>query len=170
MRMTRVALLLLWVGSSGCTGSKPGPDAGTTPTATAEPPQPTATAPEPTSTAVEPTTTTVPTMTAAPSGPNTDVVGNWVSASCGKRTYAREISLGKDGNFGARDLVSPCPPKAMCVWSGIVERSGKWAMKESTVLLTVEKGADAKQGQPLSSQLPFNGGVLSEDGCAYQRK
>jgi hypothetical protein len=111
---------------------------------------------------------------AAPTAPANDTsapAGDWVSASCGQRTYAREISLGKDGSFSARDLVSPCPPDKQCVWSGIVDRSGKWAMKESTVILTVEKGADGKAGQPFPSQIPFTNGALVEDGgCTYQKK
>jgi len=88
-----------------------------------------------------------------------------------QRTYAREISLAKDGSFTARDLVSPCPAGKVCVWSGIVDRSGKWAMKESSVILTVEKGADNKAGQAFPAQIPFTNGALTEDGgCAYQKK
>lgn len=109
--------------------------------------------------------------TATPTNDATALVGHWESASCGERTYEREISLAQDGSFTAADLVSPCPPDKKCVWSGIVQRSGKWEMKESTLILTVEKGADGKAGQPFPAQIPFTNGVLTEDGgCIYQKK
>ena len=156
-------VFLVW-GCSACAGTKP---ADREPVQEQDPgdwpkPSPTATG--------EPTTQ----PSAPPATPANDAsapVGDWVSASCGQRTYAREISLAKDGSFVARDLVSPCPPGKMCVWSGIVDRSGKWAMKESTVILTIEKGADSKQGQPFPAQIPFTNGALVEDGgCTYQKK
>src|SRR5687767_8198684 len=126
---------------SACTGNGPratDPDGGQ-PTATATvdvQPQPTA------------PTTAAP--TAAPGA--ADPAGSWSSASCGKRTYVRELTLAGDGTFSARDLVSPCPPNAKCVWSGIVDRSGKWKLDGSKVLLTVEKGTEAKAGESLPSE------------------
>ncbi len=148
---------------SACTGNGPratDPDGGQ-PTATATvdvPPQPTT------------PTTSAPTAAPTAASGAADPAGSWSSASCGKRTYVRELTLTGDGTFSARDLVSPCPPNAKCVWSGIVDRSGKWKLDGAKVLLTVEKGTEAKAGEALPSELAFEGGVLSESGCAYQKK
>lgn len=160
LRVLWVGVALLGWGCSACAGSKPKDQE-----------------PDPVHDPVEVTPPQVPATSAPttePSAPPSDAsapVGTWVSASCGQRTYPREITLAKDGSFTAADLVSPCPPDKKCVWSGIVDRSGTWAMKESTVILTVEKGADSKAGQAFPAQIPFTNGVLTEDGgCAYQKK
>ncbi|NUO49511.1 MAG: hypothetical protein HOV80_11710 [Polyangiaceae bacterium] len=159
-RVLWVGVALLGWGCSACAGNKPkdqGPVQDRDPVDVTPPDLPATSAP-----------------TTQPSAPPNDAsapVGTWVSASCGQRTYPREITLAKDGSFTARDLVSPCPPDKMCVWSGIVNREGKWAMKESTVIFTVGTGADNKAGQAFPAQIPFTNGVLTEDGgCAYQKK
>ncbi|HTJ81103.1 MAG TPA: hypothetical protein VL400_05245, partial [Polyangiaceae bacterium] len=95
--------------------------------------------------------------------------------SCGsKRTYAREITFADGGTWTARDLVSPCPKDAKCVWSGIVERKGTSKLEGTTVTLTAEAGTDRQAGAPFPTTMKLDGGVLSEpsdDGgiCKYKR-
>ena len=76
--------------------------------------------------------------------------------------------------LSAQDLVSPCPPGARCVWSGILARAGTFSLAGSTVTLTVTEGADSKPGSPLPATMTFTGGALSESAggatCAYQRR
>lgn len=99
------------------------------------------------------------------------VAGDYTSPSCGKRTYPRELSLGADGHFTASDLVSPCPPKAVCVWSGIVVRQGTYTTNGSSVTLVPEGGPTGQPGEPLATDLAFDHGVPVEDPdhahCVY---
>lgn len=158
MRALSIALAALALAATaGCDTPKPAvstPSSGSTtgsPTATTPPPTPsttpTTTAPSATTTpTVAPTTT--PTATPA-TGQELQWVGAWRSASCGDRKYARQLSLNADKTFRAEDLVSPCPPKATCVWSGIVFWSGKWASNDKGILLTKTQG-----GQGPGSSVP----------------
>src|SRR5688572_27968113 len=78
----------------------------------------------------------------APAPPGTapapDLVGAWSSASCAERGYERRIELRPDGTFSAEDLVSPCPPGARCMWSGIVSCRGRWKNERVAIALTAE--------------------------------
>lgn len=125
-----------------------------------------------------PVASTTPTAgpTATPStsssGPSTaSVAGDYTSPSCGKRTYARELSLGADGHFTASDLVSPCPPKAVCVWSGIVVRQGTYSTNGASITLVPEGGASGQPGEPLATELALDHGAPVEDPdhshCVY---
>jgi len=99
----------------------------------------------------EPATTT--TATAAPAtNPEGTHVGSWLSPSCGERTYGRQLHLAADGTFQAQDLVSPCPPKVACVWSGIIHRQGTYTLADGKIVLT-EKGEAGPQGKPLPATL-----------------
>jgi hypothetical protein len=144
------------VASVACTASAPPAEDGTKSSSTGGAPVP------------EPTTSAAP--TASPSSP----VGAWSSPSCGDRKYARELSIAEGGTFTARDLVSPCPPGAACVWSGIVERSGKWVADGSRLTFTVESGADAKPGVPFVTELEIGAEVLVESvsgqRCEYRKR
>ena len=121
---------------------------------------------------VEPTPGSTSSVTIDPAPP--PIPTQVASASCDKRTYAREITFGKDGKLSAQYLVSPCPPGARCVWSGILARAGTFSLAGSTVTLTVTEGADSKPGSPLPATMTFTGGALSESAggatCAYQRR
>ena len=79
-----------------------------------------------------------------------DLTGTWQSASCGARTYTRRLILHDSGSFEAFDLVSPCPPGAVCVWSGIIRWGGTWKLEPGRVVLSVE----AKDGAPLPEHRP----------------
>lgn len=97
--------------------------------------------------------------------------GTWTSASCGGRTYAREITLATDKTFVARDLVAPCPPKVACVWSGIVERKGTWTLDGTKLTLTTDPNVKEKTpGSPLERSLSFDAGIVREGDCAYSRR
>lgn len=107
-----------------------------------------------------------PVVTAAPPTPT----GRWVSPSCGARTYPRELELFADGRFVSRDLVSPCPPGVSCVWSGVVERSGRFTVAGARLALVVEKGEAARGGQALPDSLGLDGGAPVEGAtCVYGR-
>lgn len=82
------------------------------------------------------------------------VSGAWVSPSCGARTYTRRIDLAIDETFQSTDLVSPCPPNVVCVWSGVVNRKGTFVVGKGTIELTVkDDGGGAGMGQPLPRSL-----------------
>lgn len=122
MMHVRCSSLILVVGFVACVPSTSSPTATATATATASP---TATA-------------NAPPM----------LEGTWESAACGERKYARTITFEKAGAFHADDLVSPCPKGVTCVWSGIVSRSGKYAVAGTTVTLSVEGAPSA--GPPVA--------------------
>ena len=98
-------------------------------------------------------------------------LGRFHSAACGSRNYARELEFRPDGTFSAKDLMSPCPLGANCVWSGIMERSGTFAVRDATITLTVTKGGELGGAQPLPQTLTFERGNLVEaianSTCAY---
>lgn len=132
----------------------------------------------PTTTMAPATEPTIAAPTAAPSATapaaGGKLTGTWSSAACGDaRKYAREITFHADGRFDATDLVSPCPPDARCVWSGLLNRSGTYATSGSTVKLTTGPASN-KAGAPFPEDLAFEGGVVSENAasarCAYVRR
>lgn len=75
-----------------------------------------------------------------------EVAGTWSSASCGARTYAREMVLLDGGTYVRVDLVSPCPPGAKCVWSGILSYRGSWAFDGTAIALSGEEQVGATGG------------------------
>ncbi len=115
-----------------------------------------------------------PASAPSPAAPATgSLAGSWSSPSCGARTYERILVLTDGGAFTATDRVSPCPPGARCVWSGIITREGTWTSADGRLALTVTsegKGA----GKPLPASLLVEGDSLAEeDGsarCAYTRR
>lgn len=103
-----------------------------------------------------------------------DLAGSWSSAGCGGRAYERRIELRADGTFSAEDLVSPCPPGARCVWSGVVVRRGTWKMQKAAIALTAEPVTGPAPGAPFPTELAIDAGAPVEMGsagarCAYQR-
>lgn len=113
--------------------------------------------------------TAVPAPSAGIATAGASVVGSWRSPSCGARSYPRELELLEGGRFTARDLVSPCPAGVSCMWSGIVERSGRFSVDGARLGLVVENGAAARGGQPLPESLAIEGGAPAELGCVYVR-
>lgn len=135
--------------TAACSPPATSPDGGGTPSTTTAP---ATTAPA--TAASPPATTTSPATIAAP-GTGTSppsILGAWVSPSCGERTYPRHIEFASDGTFHSEDLVSPCPPNVVCVWSGIVHRKGTYTLAAGKITLTVE-GAPGAQGKPLPDTL-----------------
>ena len=155
MRPAAAAVLTLVL---GCSSSPP---TGGGVTASAPPPTPGASVPSP----APPTSGT--------SGDPASLVGLWTSPRCGERSYERRLDLIAGGRFVAHDRVSPCPPGAQCVWSGIVSREGSWSVAGHTMTLTVEKDGKGPKASALPAQLDVAGGALSEgpgEGCAYTRR
>ncbi len=126
-----------------------------------------------TSAPVETQATSAPTSSGAPSAAPMSLAGAWVSDSCGERKYPRHLTFQEGGTFSSRDLVSPCPPGAACVWSGIVDRSGSFKLEGTRVTLAVE-GPDPAQGAPLATSLELGPDSLVEPSsgqpCAYRRR
>lgn len=106
-----------------------------------------------------PNDTAVPSDTAPPTEPGpkepTPALdgATWTSASCGERTYPRTIAFATDGTFLARDLVSPCPEGAQCVWSGIVERKGTYTATADRIALVQEGNEPAPAAKALPAEL-----------------
>lgn len=156
---TRKLFVVVLVGTVGCAGAQ-GEGIQTEPSGAATVTLPSASA---SSSASAPT-----------SDPGANLAGTWQSPSCGARKYARELTLGSDGTFSARDLVSPCPKDASCVWSGIVERKGTYTSSASWLTLTVSD-AGKPAGEPLPARIldHASDATLIEDpdhaNCVYTK-
>lgn len=103
-----------------------------------------------------------------------NVVGGWSSPSCGARTYTRTITLNEGGSFSAQDLVSPCPPGAQCIWSGIVDTTGSYSIQGTTIQLAPKPSAGRSAPQPFPTTLAIDPATQAiaevlPDGtrCAY---
>ena len=75
-----------------------------------------------------------------------DLARTWRSESCGDRTYAREMVLLDGGTYVRVDLVSPCPPGARCVWSGILTYRGSWSFDGTAIAISGEQQVGATGG------------------------
>lgn len=106
---------------------------------------------------------------AQPSEPRSTLLGSWVSPSCGERKYERQLSFEAGNRFASLELISPCPPGARCVWSGIVQRLGSYEQKGTRVALVVDAPVDS-HGQPLPEAVEFDGRVVERapDGSACE--
>lgn len=94
-------------------------------------------------------------------------LGDWTGAACGGRGYARNLRFEEDGTYAGVDLVSPCPPGASCVWSGLVGFTGVWK-QEGEKLHLREIGGGADQGAAHPTEVTANeAGQLVENGCIY---
>lgn len=117
-----------------------------------------------------------PVKTAEIAVPKGSWVGGWQSSECGERKYPRRLDLADDGTFIMMDLISPCPPGAKCVWSGVAARKGTWSASGNRSLLTYEPAGSATgngKGQPAPTELTWdrdkNVPVEGHD-CAYERR
>ena len=108
----------------------------------------------------------------------TELAGTWSSASCGARTYAREVILLDGGTFVRLDLVSPCPPDAKCVWAGIIGYRGDWTHDGTAIALSGEQrlgsgGGDAAGPGPrklvVQADPPRLLNPLASGTCEYER-
>lgn len=122
-----------------------------------------------------PTETAPPTATATTPAPTVDITGTWKSPACGTRKYERQITFAADGTFSATDLVSPCPPNVRCIWSGIVNRSGKYTSAGDTITFTSVEPQNTR-GAPFPASLTIDPAThapveRADDGssCVYQR-
>ncbi len=156
MRIVCIALVLV----SACNHSGESPQ--TQPTVSVAPPAPTASA--------------KPTPPVPASGPG---LGTWVGAPCAGRSYERVVTLGPENAIEITDRVSPCPPGAQCIWSGLVVRSGTFTVespsalgKPSRLVLAIEEAESAK-AQPLPQYFLWwdSRGELTEadESCGYVR-
>ncbi|WP_437817869.1 hypothetical protein [Sorangium sp. So ce1078] len=193
MRTAILPLVALLTSLAACTVNSPrepapeppppsSPAQPSEPPATATPAPQAPTTQEPTAqepTAQEPTTqaptTTAPTAAPGPGGDDA-LLGTWRSAACGPRKYERVLSFAKGGSFTAEDRVSPCPPKAACIWSGIIQRKGAFKRSGDTLSLSVADASTGPGGQPFPTTLTVDAatGAPAEAGeggkaCLYKR-
>lgn len=94
-----------------------------------------------------------------PADGRADPVGSWENGSCGEREYNRRVNFLSSGNFTAIDAVAPCPPKAQCVWSGIIRWSGAWTLEGDVIHLEIKPIEDEK----LPETMPTEFVVLGRD-------
>ncbi len=174
MRPWLVALCLL--ASCNRNGAGPNPD----PVPTVTTPAPTAT---PTGAPTETGSPTAPPPASSPppvKGARGPGAGAYASAPCPGRTYERVVNLGQDGAVEIADRVAPCPPKAKCVWSGIVVRSGTYSVegpsalgKPFRVVLNIQAASNPKANALPSHLLWWESrGALTEpdESCSYTRR
>lgn len=83
-----------------------------------------------------------------------ELTGAWGSPSSSERGHPREIRFDASGTYRMDDLVSPCPPKVVCVWSGITHTGGTYRIEGDTVLLTYAEGGTVTG--PLPQELSFD--------------
>jgi hypothetical protein len=176
-RWILVALLPLACNRAG--GTEPAPAAVVTAT--------TASAARGSAPTAAPTASAASAPTAAPSGQPEPVLetpspgaGTYVSAACTGRSYERVVTLGADGSVEIVDRVSPCPPGAKCVWSGIVVRTGTFSVQSHDELgkpfrvSLVLGGVQDPKANALPSHLLWweSRGVLTEPdaSCSYRRQ
>ena len=96
---------------------------------------------------------------ACPAG---DLLGTWTSGAGEGGAFERHYRFVADGTFTVEDLVAPCPPDVVCVWSGIVTNRGSWTETDGAVAL--------KYQLPLSSvDRQWFASLLSSRGCGAAR-
>ncbi len=94
---------------------------------------------------------------------------SWSSSSCGERAYERRLTLSPDFRYQGMDLVSPCPPSARCVWSGVVHFSGRWSMDSGDLVLAETQAEEGPGVLPRPARLRGDGTRFYEGDCAYER-
>jgi hypothetical protein len=101
-----------------------------------------------------------------------DWTGTWTSASCGDREYERAVVLAAEQRATVEERISPCPPDAQCMWSGVVVFEGSWKADGDTLTLALGEPLGAPQGGETPTpptSLTHRDGALHADGCAYTR-
>ena len=98
----------------------------------------------------------------------------WSSPACENRSWERLIRF-EGERFQAQDMIAPCPPGKVCVWSGILLRTGSWSLDRRQLRLTLD--ADPAQGQvpgagdhrfPEQLWLADDGRLTEDEGrCPY---
>lgn len=153
-----------------CASTTPAPPAVDPPVAVAPvaPPAPSEPAAAPPA-ATPPAGDTVTAPTLLGPAPGVAFLGNWTSAACGGRAYARNIHFEEDQTYAGIDLVSPCPVGASCIWSGMTGYAGIWVQNGKEVSLR-EIGAPTTEGGPHPTKFEATAdGKLVENGCFYTR-
>jgi hypothetical protein len=98
------------------------------------------------------------------------IVGAWEGPSCEGRNYVRRVTFEGDGTFMAIDLVAPCPAGAACVWSGMILWKGTWQLRDSRVVLDVDRSTRLPDAVPQWLTVGQNARELAETpgtSCRY---
>ena len=105
------------------------------------------------------------------------IIGPWENSSCADRKYRRQINFQEGDKFVAVDEVAPCPPKARCVWSGIISWHGTWSLENDTITLKKTPAKSGKSPESPPEQFvvldanPISIGEKSgEIICPYQKR
>ena len=83
-----------------------------------------------------------------------ELVGEWTAKG---PQWEVQLTFNKDFTMQKRDLVAPCPPEAVCFWSGIVTNEGAFQINPNDVELKFSTDND------------FNGGVTLPKHLAVSR-
>ncbi|MSP54556.1 MAG: hypothetical protein EXR69_02965 [Myxococcales bacterium] len=100
--------------------------------------------------------------------PGVEFTGDWTSAACGGRQFARNIHFDADGAYSAIDLMSPCPVGTQCLTSGLMAYEGIWSVENDTLELRDMGGTSAPGPHPTSFRAD-DLGRLVESGCPYTK-
>jgi hypothetical protein len=99
--------------------------------------------------------------------------GVWVAPPCGRRNYERRLELVEGGVARLEERISPCPPGASCVWSGVEVVEGSWERQDGEVALRLDEVARAMAVEPPDRLgLESRAGTLAlveDGGCRYRR-
>ncbi len=108
---------------------------------------------------------------------SSSIIGPWENSSCADRRYRRQINFQEGDKFVAIDEVAPCPPKARCVWSGIIHWSGTWSLENDTITLKITPVKSGKAPESPPEQFivldanPISIGEANGDiVCPYQKR
>jgi hypothetical protein len=91
-----------------------------------------------------------------------DLPGTWTSGAGAGGGFERRYRFVADGTFTVEDLVAPCPPGVVCVWSGIVTNGGTWTETDGAVALEYHLPLASVDHQGFAS-------LLSSRGCGAAR-
>lgn len=97
------------------------------------------------------------------------IVGDWTSAACAGRAYARNLHIEAHQEYAGVDLVSPCPKGTQCMWSGMVGFAGVWVMEGKKLQLREIGGATVPGGAHPTLIEATMEGKLVENGCVYEK-
>lgn len=100
--------------------------------------------------------------------------GIWFGPPCGRRNYERRVYFTVTGQVRVEERVNPCPPDAVCVWSGVEVVKGTFRHEGERVALALDPTARDLAVEPpesLAVVTDTDGDLVLADGedCRYYR-
>lgn len=106
-----------------------------------------------------------------PPDPTANWIGAWSSPSCGVRPFERRIVFEAGGTVRGEERISPCPPDASCVWSGIVPWTGTWTLAGDTITIAVKGELEPRATQKPPETLTWKDApveMVGAEACPYE--